>query len=263
MKTISTLLLTGLLGLCSMSAQAQSWAPGNAPHQNSRYYDGYGLDYTHRSTHHAGRAPRYGYGYGPHHTFGHTSCPVTFQTGFVTKRFVSNGRYCGRYCENLWGDEGRFMNGLQLGFAFQPTMPSGLGFRSGVFYEAYFANGRGVQDLGYDRFCEHDLYIPLHLAYDIPLSRDSRLDLTTGLGFNTALAGVYRDWGRYGNTDYQAYGNDGLPDRINAMWEFGAEVNFDRLSLGFTYGLGLNDHEFYDDTRTRQNKFSLTAALTF
>lgn len=257
MKTISTLLLTGLFGFCCTTAHAQYWTPNGtppprhndhrAPHQHSRYYDGYGLDY---NRHHGS------FGYVP-------STPVSFQAGFVSKRFVSNGRYGGRYCENLWGDEGRFMNGLQLGFAFQPTMPSGLGFRSGIFYEVYFANGRGVQDLGYDRFREHDLYIPLRMAYDIPLSRDSRLDLSTGLGFNTALAGVYRDWGRGGSTDYQAYGNDGLPDRINAMWEFGADLTVDNFSLGFTYGLGLNDHEFYDDARTRQNKFAINAAVTF
>lgn len=254
MKTIATLLLTTSMALTgTMAASAQYWNPYDAPHTHSRYYqnryNGFG---THHST---TRHPGLGY-----YSF---RCPVSLEGGLVSKRFVTRFGPYDRYCENLWGVEGSFMNGMQLGLAYQPTTPSGLGFRSGMFYEIYFANGRGVSDEGYNRFTEHDLYIPAQLNYDIRVAPGIDVNLSTGLGFNVALAGVYRSWGRGGRTDYQHYGNYNAPDRINAMWEFGANVRFDHFKVGFDYGLGLNDQEFYDHARTRQNKFSLTAGVVF
>lgn len=254
MKTIATLLLTTATALTgTTTASAQYWNPHDAPHTHSRYYQNrYTGIGTHPIPHH--RQP---------HGWSGFRCPVSFEGGLVSKRFVTNFGPGDRYRENLWGVEGSFMNGLQLGLAYQPTTPCGLGFRSGVFYEMYFANGRGVTDEGYNRFTEHDLYIPAHLNYDIRVAPGIDVNLSTGLGFDVALAGVYRSWGRYGHTDYQHYGNCNAPDRINAMWEFGANVRIDHFKIGFDYGLGLNDQEFYDHARTRQNKFSLTAGVVF
>lgn len=264
MKTISTLLLTGLFALSCGTASAQSWTPGGAPHKHSKYYNGYGgMDYSHRSGNgsHYGRYPDYGFG-----SFDRlldTRCPVSLQAGFVTKRF---GTYFGpgdRFHENLWGEQSRFMNGMQMGIAFQPTAYNGLGFRTGGFYELYFASGNGVREMGYNRFVEHDLYFPFDFAYNFRPAPGVDINLTTGLGFNVAMAGVYRSWGRNGTVEYQEYGNYNRPDRINAMWEFGAQVRYDHLQVGLGYGLGLNDHEFYDNARTRQNKLTVSVAAVF
>lgn len=260
MKTISTLLLTLLFALGSTTASAQSWTPGGKPHQNSRYYNGYGMDYSHRSGRQYGS---HGYSTRHDHFSCNAFCPVSLQVGLVSKRFATAFAPGDRYHENLWGQEGRFMNGLQMGLSVQPTGFSGVGFRTGAFYEIYFANGYGVRDLGYNRFTEHDFYFPFDFAYNTNVSRDVNLNFYTGLGFNLALAGIYRSWGRNGGVDYQAYGNYDRPDRINAMWEIGADVRYDHFKLGMCYGLGLNDHEFYDNARTRQNKFTLSAAVVF
>lgn len=239
----------------ALGANAQTWHPGDAPHKHSRYYNGYGMDYR------AGR--RYDSAFGRVDRLMQSRCPVTLQAGLVSKRF---GTYFGpgdRYHENIWGQQGRFMNGVQMGLAFQPTAWNGLGFRTGAFYELYFANGQGVRDMGYNRFTEHDLYFPFNLAYNVRLDRGMDLNFTTGPAFNIAMAGVYRSWGRNGTVDYQDYGNYDLPDRINAMWEFGAQFRYDHLQVGLNYGLGLNDHEFYDNARTRQNKVTLSVAAVF
>lgn len=256
MKTISTLLLTGIMAATALSANAQTWRPSDAPHKHSRYYNGYGMDY--RNT---GR--RYDSGFGRIDRLMQTRCPVSLQGGLVSKRFSTRFAPGDRFHENLWGDQGRFMNGMQLGIAFQPTAWNGLGFRTGGFYEAYFATGNGVRDMGYNRFTEHDLYFPFQLAYNYRPTPYCDINFTTGLGFNVALAGVYRSWGRNGSVDYQDYGNINRPDRINAMWEFGVQARYDHLQVGLNYGLGLNDHEFYDNARTRQNKVTLSVAAVF
>ena len=255
MKTIITLLTA--FTLASGSAFAQYWTPNAAPHKHSSYYNGRGMDYSRHGGHHSidpwfGRA---GYFVNP--------CPVTFEASMVSKRYVTRFGPADRFHENLWGEQGRFLNGLQLGVGFQPTSCSGVGFRSGAFYEIYFASGPGVRDLGYNRFTEHDLYFPLHMTYTVPLAPYLVLNVESGLGFNVALGGIYRSWGRNGGIEWQHYGNYDAPDRINAMWEIGANVRYDHFKFGFNYGLGLNDNEFYDNARTRQNKFTLSAALVF
>lgn len=260
MKTISTLLLTTLFALGGLTASAQTWTPGGAPHKKSKYYNGSGMDYSRGKTY-RGHSGRIDPGFG--HSNYYNPCPVSFHAGLVSKRFATFFAPGDRYRENLWGEEGRFTNGLQLGFTFQPTGISGFGLRTGGFYEIYFANGYGVHNMGYNRFTEHDFYFPIDLAYRAPVGRRSYVNVYTGLGFNMALAGVYRSWGRNGTVDYQDYGNYDLPDRANAMWEMGADVQIDHFKLGMTYGLGLNDNEFYDNARTRQNKFTLSAAVVF
>lgn len=261
MKQLSTLLLSALLSCVGLTATAQTWYGGGAPHKNSKYYNGYGgMDYSRRGGH---SGSRYDYGFSRYGRLLDSRCPVSLQAGLVSKRYSTFFAPGDRVRENIWGESGRFMNGVQMGLAFQPTAWNGLGFRSGLFYELYFANGNGVHDLGYNRFTEHDLYLPLHLAYNARINRDVDVNVTTGLGFNTALAGVYRSWGRYGSVDYQEYGNCGLPDRMNAMWEIGAQVRYDHLQVGVNYGLGLNDQEFYDNARTRQNKLTVSVAAVF
>lgn len=221
---------------------------------------------------------------------------LAFEVGYVTKRFGTKAPVSGRVHENLWGDEDKFFNGLRMGLACQPMTESHFGVRTGIFYEVYISGTTTLNLMGYNRFTEHDLYFPLRMAYrietDIPLS----IDLTTGVGLNIAMAGVYKAWGRAGRTDHQKYGNyleegesiiDGreeglvpprlapvvavgdervenaVPDRLNAMWEFGVAVRYKAFAFGMDYGLGLNDHEFYEHARTRQNKFSLSVGVTF
>lgn len=244
------------------NACAQFWNPLNAPLPHSRFYNPRA----------ARTSPHYPHGYGVARAIEHSysrgwrevGCPVSIEGGFVAKRFVTNFGSGDRFRENIWGEEGRFMNGIQWGVAVMPTAPCGVGLRTGVFYEMYFADGGSNADgEGYDHFTEHDIYVPVQLNYAIPVTPHVDINLSTGVGFNCALAGVYHGWGRYGHHDYQHYGNDNAPDRINAMWEVGANVNVRRFKIGFDYGLGLNDQEFYDHARTRQNKFSITAGVVF
>lgn len=273
MKTFSTLLLTTLLAFTATNANAQSWfrdGSSSHSHYNSHRYksnrpsstrpfyrDNYVIGYTPEAVH---PTPRYDATTGrTHSTSGY--CPISIQAGYVAKRFVTNYGRHNLYREDLWGNKGAFMHGIQVGVGIQPTTSSGFGLRTGLFYEIYLASDH---DGGATtRFAEHNLYIPLHVSYDIALGYDGVLNFHTGPGLNTVLAGVYRTWGSLGGVSYKEYGGPGRANRVNATWDFGASIAYHNVKIGFDYGLGLNDHEFYTDARTRLNKISLSAALVF
>ncbi|GEM_PF-3697719 len=255
MKTISTLILTAIFATCSLGANAQSWSSNSrtrAPHENSAYFK------NKNHSHYRNNWSRNNWG---HHDFYYdTYCPITFEVGYVNKRFAPNYSLLS---QNLWSSNNGALNGFQIGFAFQPTSNSGVGLRTGMFYEFYCSAGNGVKSAGYNNFTEHDLYFPFQFAYNLPVSPDVDINFFTGLGFNLAVTGVYRNWGTNGYSYRQEYGNNYLPDRINAMWEFGANVRYNHLQFGMSYGIGMNDQELQYDSRTRQDKFTLSAAYVF
>lgn len=291
MKTIRTFALASLAAMAFvLAAPAQSWHRPAKPHENSAYFN------------HGRPGNRY-----YDHEFGRRRSdldplPVAFEVGYVTKRYGTNTMYEGRRHENMWGNGDKFLNGLQFGFSVQPTTACGFGFRTGLFYEIYIASNTSIHLLGYNRFVEHDLYMPFGLLYHVSTASSVSIDVSTGIGMNVAMAGVYRAWGRNGYTGRQKYGNylepgegivdgDGwvqaapaaegrqradapgyavdervenaIPDRVNAMWEIGVAVRYKAFKAGMNYGLGLNDQEFYEHARTRQNKFTFSLGVVF
>ena len=287
MKTISKIGLSGILiAVFGTAVQAQSWHRPAKPHENSAYFNN-GKPFNSR---HHDDFSRHRY-----HDTDRDRFPIAFEVGCVSKRFGTNMISSGRYHENMWGEHNKFLNGFQMGFSFQPFTESHFGMRSGLFYEIYISNSSVVHHMEYNRFAEHDLYIPLHLLYHIPTASPVSIDVSTGFGFNIVMAGVYRSWGRDGRSDHQKYGNylepdeDGIvtdgglwrvaaadrymtmdervenpiPDRVNAMWEIGCSVRYRMFKAGMNYGLGLNDQEFYEHARTRQNKFTFSLGVVF
>ena len=201
---------------------------------------------------------------------GGTSLGIEF--GYVSKQWVTDLKDGGdKLHEDIFGREDRRLHGLQIGVGYKPLTRYGLGASTGLFYEAYFASGR---DYGYDRFVEHNLYLPLHALFQIPFSYDFSMSLECGLGLSYVLSGdfmndddyYYNEYGeRYhpvvDHLDYSRFGN---PKHFNAALEFGIGLKIDKVSLRAIYSLGITDHHLYTNyprSTTYQNKINVSLIL--
>ncbi len=183
--------------------------------------------------------------------------------GYVMKQMVTKGGGK-KFSENgVWSDgDGQWLNGLQFGVHFQPTLWFGLGFYTGAFYEFYYS--KGELDV-YNRYMEHCCYVPAHLFYNIRFSNRVTFAIHAGIGFNYNIYGSYSDTENY-NDDYSGfYGEQYYPKRINWAAEAGANISFGRVTFGFVYSQGLNDHESYIQTnkeyKTTINKMAFTFSI--
>lgn len=171
--------------------------------------------------------------------------------------------------ENFWGQEGKKIHGVQVGIGFQPCLPMGLGLSSGLYYEYYYSVSQAVKDAGYDDFREHNLYLPIHALYRIPIKPLINIGLYGGIGFNWAMWGSYNvdvyyrgsDWTHSRVEEWQKYGNGENPRHLNAQWEAGCFVRIHRYQLAFTYSRGLTNHHLYKGYKTQQNKIGITLGV--
>ena len=204
-------------------------------------------------------------------TGGHNDAWVGVSLGYVNKYWQTS--FGDRLVkENIWGEEGKRIHGVQAGVQLQPCLPIGFGLHSGLFYEYYYSVSQAVKDAGYDDFREHNLYLPLHAMYRLPLSRNTSLSFFGGLGFNWAMWGSYnntekvRDWdgSLYSEShvmQWQHYGNGEWPRHLNAQWEIGCCARINMVQLRFTYSRGLTDHHLYEGHKTLQNKIGISIEI--
>lgn len=204
---------------------------------------------------------------------GHSDAELGLQIGYVNKVWTTE--FDGyTWKENLWGQENKRLHGFQVGLIYQPCFTWGGGLHTGLLYEGYISEASGVKEMGWDKFYEHNLYLPAHLMYRLPFSTRSSLMLYGGLGFNWAIYGEYREYGHYaydydgdryyfGPREYQTYGRNEWPRHMNVQAEIGANLRFDAFMVSFTYSRGLTNHNFYDGRKTRQDKLAITIAVAF
>ncbi|MBQ9362096.1 MAG: hypothetical protein IJT97_01615 [Bacteroidaceae bacterium] len=211
---------------------------------------------------------------------GHDDAPFGFTMGYVNKdwRTDLDGQVIH---ENLWGEQNKRMHGMQIGFIYQPCLPIGAGIHTGLFYECYFSVSQKVRDAGYDDFTEHNLYLPIHLQWRLPITQQASISLFGGIGLNWAISGTYNEYYREYVYDgynllaaiglipngyyvegsrigkYQEYGQGDWPRRLNMQWEFGCNLRYKNFQLGFTYSIGDTNHEFYRNYKTRQDKLAI------
>lgn len=195
--------------------------------------------------------------------------------GYINKDWAS-AFPDGSYHENIFGEEGKRLHGVQVALNYTVCMPIGLGINTGLAYEWCFSYSKKVEEMGFDRFNEHSLYLPLHATWAIPVSRKATIAPFAGVGFNWKMSanmkkGVYDGFWTsdyYMNRRFRShddfsrihYGENGWPHALNAQLEFGVNVFIDGVHIGFTYSRGLTDHKFYrsDNVKTRQDKLALT-----
>lgn len=204
----------------------------------------------------------------------------TLSIGYINKEWVSD--FSGNdYHENIFGQEGKRLHGVQIMYHFSPYLPIGLGIHTGLGYEWCMSYSDEIKKMGFERFNEHSLYVPLHAMWRIPLGRDFSIAPFAGIAINWKFmanlkSGVYDSifdddgysflpnrWGHdYANV---RYGQDGWPHALNTQLEFGLHLNIYQVSVGLTYSRGLNDHEFYrkEHIKTRQDKLAITIGYIF
>ena len=274
MKSIKTLLTICLASIaCTLYAQGDWQTSGGGYGSRNHYGNGYSSNY--RSS--------YGSNYG-HHSVnllsgGYDKNNVSLLVGYVNKQWTSEYEVGGKRSENLFGEKGKRLHGLQVGVGWTPSFNFGLGMQTGLFYEAYFSTSQYVKNQEWDRFTEHDLYIPAHLTLRIPFTHNCGLTLFGGAGFQWAIYGRYRDWGHEyydydGNSHYigpeaaQQYGN-GWPKHVNWQAEGGFNLRLNLFTFAFTYSYGLTNHHLENTElgeyaiKSRQDKMAFSIGLAF
>lgn len=194
---------------------------------------------------------------------GHKDVAYGLVIGYVNKAWNTDfGSY--KWKENIWGEEGKRLHGVQVGLQYTPCFKWGLGVHTGLFYEAYFSESHAVKEAGWDNFTENNIYIPAHLSYRVPFSRDCSLTIYGGIGFQWAISSEYSKydyrWHEIYDREYQRYG-DGWPKRVNWQGEIGANLRFKVFQIGCSYSRGLTDHQFYPEAKTRQDKFAINIGI--
>jgi len=219
---------------------------------------------------------------------------VGISAGWVAKEWTTSIK--GRTLhEDLWGNPDKFLHGMQFGLNVQQSVLQGLGYRVGLYYEWYISTSGYIKDLGFDRFNEHSLYIPLHIMFRMSPFKNFSIIPHAGFGFNWAIYGnlksgpmrgagnsapydggniagyiiysvadaIVNSNGRrefpYETFDY----NNHSPHHWNVQAEVGLALRFKMVELSFTYAWGLNRHWLYDDVPSKQNKMAANLALVF
>jgi len=206
---------------------------------------------------------------------------IALVVGYVSKQWASKVNGSTRH-ENLWGEHGKRLHGIQVGIIYKPKIPAGIGVYTGLLGEAYVSLSKAM---GYDEFTEFSLYTPLHLNFFLPLSSKVALNAHGGLGLNLACRGSFSnndayyidyEWDdfygtyipqkHYHELDHIRYGRDGWPKSFNAALEanIGIRINHVLISLGYSWGL--TNHRFYKNmpnAQTLQDKMSLSVGFGF
>ena len=212
------------------------------------------------------------------------------ELGYVNKQFVTNFGNGDVFHENLFGQEGKFLHGFQLGAYYHPSLRLsehfGIGFRTGLAYEQYLASGR---PMGYNKFSEGDIYIPFNATISFPFADDrAEISLHAGVNMNCIIYGKLSnaDWGtssiwdyisgsrywyylrnRYERMEYLNYGEDGWPKRVNFACEFGLSFRISGFYLRGTYSHGFTNHCFYWEDgkryKTLERKLTVTLGASF
>ena len=267
MKVIKHLLAIALIGFAATaSAQDDDWQIGGGGGSTQTYQ---------------GKVTRSSYGRynNPTTLFngGHEDAPYGLVIGYVNKTWNTDfGNYVWK--ENIWGQEGKRLHGLQIGLQYNPCLKMGLGIKTGLYYEAYFSEAAPVKESGWDSFTESNIYIPAHLSYRFPFTRNISASVYGGIGFQWAMAAEYSQYRYHDYYDYYGYGynygygyspseyvryGEGWPKRVNWQAELGINLRLSSFQVGFTYSRGLTNHEFYEEAKTRQNKIAINIGYVF
>ena len=212
---------------------------------------------------------------------------IGISAGWVSKYWKSNVN--GRSVRSDMWQEGKMLHGLQIGVTFQRVATLGYGIHTGLFYEWYTTSNELMHQMGWDRFNEHDLYIPVHFTWRLPITSNFSVSPFVGFAANWAMWGDYKNGARttgtigaigsvitsilskdpsymhYEGESYSEYFdyNNHTPHHWNVQAEFGMCVRWSWAQLSFTYSLGLNNHDLFNGATSHENKFNVNLGVFF
>lgn len=192
---------------------------------------------------------------------------VGITAGWVAKDWTTtlNGR---TVHEDMWGNPDKMLHGMQFGLKLEHCLYQGLGYRTALYYEWYISKDKCLKDMGWDRFSEHCLYLPLHAMIRMTPIKNVSIVPFGGIGFNWAITGKLKSgplsdgkgWNQLTRNQYPLeyfdYNNH-TPHHWNVQAEAGVALRVFRVELSFTYSWGLNKHQLYDIEPSRQNKMAV------
>lgn len=193
------------------------------------------------------------------------AAPMGVSVGYVRKQLVTSGEGEKLKENGVWpDDDGSWLNGIQAGIHFQPALSWGLGLYTGIFYEFYYSTSDEYDD--YNKFQEHNIYVPAHLMYRLRLAERASIAVHGGLGFNYAVYGAYTDSDDFYEDYTDFYGEDGWPKRFNMAAEISVSLRIHAVAFTFTWAKGITDHKSYSsygDYKTVQNKMAFGLSYVF
>ncbi len=212
--------------------------------------------------------------------------PLGLEVAWVRKQFrvSADGEeiYRGKMVFVSTGEgEDKWLNGVRAGVHFQPTFFKGLGIYTGLFWECYLASTDQFKTPGgyttdFSKYEEHNLYLPLHLFYEIPLARKVAIGLHGGVGLNYCLARKYYDYkltqdGIDYNLSYNLLKDTDeyfpeFPDSFSASWEVGLQLRLGPVIIGAEILNPITKHKFTVDgipCETTTHRQALTLSYVF
>lgn len=198
--------------------------------------------------------------------------PIGVSVGYVNKQWVaSDASYKGvlPWQASGYDAEGASLHGLQAGFHLQPCFSWGGGIYSGLFLELFYGSsslsrlpGYEVEPDMFDNYTEFNLYVPLHLYYRMPFSKDISLSLHGGVGMD---CGLYNRLICSDNDNKEPnenfYGDPGMPSRFSFSAEVGVGFRLWDVQINAQYSKGLSkggELKLGEQTfKTVQNKLTI------
>ena len=188
---------------------------------------------------------------------------LRFLIGYVRKqsalKISEDGgtiRWNGYYEEDL----GKWMDGVQIGFRGQPYFRNvGLGLHTGIFYELYLIlKNNDYRDY---TILEHNLYMPLHAFYLLPLGPHVAISANCGLGVNWSISA--KGYGNDGYTTGELLKSSG---RFQSTLELAGGLNLGPVQINATFSRGFDYHKLLNirnDGRTRPTINKMSFSLSF
>lgn len=167
---------------------------------------------------------------------------------YVSRQFnlKANGRST-RY--NMYGEEDKSDQGVQVGIAYQPYFGYGQGLSTGIFWQGFFGSFDTGNSGEKSDWQEHSVYIPLQYQFRLPITGDMSVFLNGGGAVNIGVSNIQKIDGETVDVGY-GYNEDlklQAPCRVNWTIPIGGGFQYKALQIEAKYIIGItNDKDMLE-----------------
>ena len=183
--------------------------------------------------------------------------------GYIQKQWVAD--YDNGETEKMGMFDEKYLQGIQIGYRYDPQFAAGFGINTGLFYEYCWEKSNEGYD-GHGKFHytyeEHGIYLPLHLKFTMNFSKWFQFSLYGGAGANYIFSGnVYL---REDGTTYDSSSVLSEDDwrQWNFMIEYGASLRINTIQVDFTMSQGTTNWSDDNTYKIKQGR-PLAVSMTF